>query len=101
MDIWKQLTTAAFAHFLNIFLAVYVAEFTHTGNGCSWYFINLAMDLTVGVFFSYVLFKIVDTVAVKFGIEVLKSGVYTEVDVSLIDPDIDPDEMVSFRIWLI
>ena len=70
MDIWKQLTTAAFAHALNVFLSVYVSELTHMGNGCSWYFINLTMDLTVGVCVSYTLFKIVDIVAVKFGIEV-------------------------------
>ena len=70
MDIWKQLTTAGFSHTLNVFLSVYVSELTHMGNGCSWYLINLSMDLTVGVLVSYSLFKIVDVVAVKFGIEV-------------------------------
>ena len=62
--------TAGFAHVLNVFLSVYVAELTHMGNGCSWYLINLSMDITVGLVISYTLFKIVDTIAVKFGIEV-------------------------------
>ena len=70
MDVWKQLITAGFAHLLNVFLSVYVTELTHVGNGCSWYLIQLSMDITVGLFISFVLFKIVDTVAVKFGIEV-------------------------------
>ena len=64
------MTTAGFSHTLNVFLSVYVSELTHMGNGCSWYLINLSMDLTLGVLVSYSLFKIVDVVAVKFGIEV-------------------------------
>ena len=70
MDIWKQLITAGFAHVLNVFLAEYVSYLTHVGNGCSWYLINVSMDLAVGIPASYTLFKIVDTIAIKFGIEV-------------------------------
>ena len=70
MDIWKQLVTAGFAHCLNVFLSVYVSEITQMGNGCSWYLIQISMDLTVGTLFNYILFKIVDTIAIKFGIEV-------------------------------
>ena len=70
MDIWKQLITAGFAHVLNVFLAEYVTYLTHVGNGCSWYLINISMDLAVGIPCSYTLFKIVDNIAIKFGIEV-------------------------------
>ena len=70
MDIWKQLITAGFAHVLNVFLSEYVSYLTHVGNGCSWYLINVSMDLAVGIPASYTLFKIVDTIAIKFGIEV-------------------------------
>lgn len=101
MDIWKQLITAGFSHVLNVFLSVYVTELTHVGNGCSWYLIQLMMDITVGVLCSYVLFKTVDTIAVKLGIEVLKSGVYTDVNVSLIDDDVNPDDLVDYKIWFI
>ena len=55
---------------MNIFLSVYVSEITQMGNGCSWYLIQITMDLTVGTLFNYILFKIVDTIAVNFGIEV-------------------------------
>ena len=115
LDVWKQLLTAGFAHIINVFLSVYVTEITHMGNGCSWYLIQLTMDLTVGIALNYALFKIVDNIAITFGIEVsitesapnlhfvqvLKSGVYTDVDVSLIDDDVNPDDLVDYKIWLI
>ena len=55
---------------LNVFLSEYVSYLTHVGNGCSWYLINVSMDLAVGIPASYTLFKIVDNIAIKFGIEV-------------------------------
>ena len=108
MDIWKQLFTAGFAHFLNLVLSVYLQNMTHEGNGCQWYLITLLCDTTLGVFFAYVFFKIVDETAIKFDIEVgsvienflnnvsnslitlqvLKSGVYTDKDVP-VDPEDD------------
>ena len=62
---------------LNVFLSVYVTEITRMGNGCSWYLIQLMMDLTVGVTLNYALFKIVDNVAITFGIEVSSRTIST------------------------
>ena len=102
LDIWKQLFTAGFAHFLNLVLAVYLQDLTREGNGCVWYLVTLLCDTTLGVFFAYVFFKIVDETAIKFDIEVLKSGVYTDKDVPVdADDDFDPDEEINFRTWLI
>lgn len=102
LDVSKQIFTAGFAHFLNLVLAVYLQDLTREGNGCVWYLVTLLCDTTLGIFFAYVFFKIVDEVAIKFDIEVLKSGVYTDKEVPVdADDDFDPDEEINFRTWLI
>ena len=70
LDIWKQLLTAFFAHILNILLAVYLQELTKEGNGCVWYLITILLDVLLGMTIAYLFFKIVDEIAIKFGIEV-------------------------------
>ena len=66
LDIWKQLLTSLFAHFLNLFLSVYLQELTQEGNGCVWYFMNLFLDTVFGLLIAYCLFRIVDHFAVKY-----------------------------------
>lgn len=85
LDIWKQLSTSLFAHFVNVFLAVYLENMTNYGNGCVWYFMNLSLDCVFGLILAYILFKIVDHYAVKYNIEVLKSGVYMDESVNLLN----------------
>ena len=70
LDIWKQLLTAAFAHFLNLVLAVYLQDLTKSGNGCVWYLITLLLDVCLGTLIAYICFKIVDETAIRQGIEV-------------------------------
>jgi hypothetical protein len=70
LDIWKQLASSFFAHFLNVFLSIYLKQVTNAGNGCVWYLVNYFLDLTVGMLIAYILFKIVDTLAIVFEIEV-------------------------------
>lgn len=70
LDVWKQLLTAAFAHLLNLILAVYLQELTKSGNGCVWYFVTLLLDFSLGTLIAYLCFKIVDETAIKLGIEV-------------------------------
>jgi hypothetical protein len=70
LDIWKQLSSSLLAHFLNVFLAMYLEKLTNAGNGCVWYLVNYFLDMTIGMFIAYVLFKIVDTIAVIYEIEV-------------------------------
>ena len=117
LDIWKQLLTAFFAHVLNILLAVYLQALTKEGNGCVWYLITILLDVLLGMSIAYLLFKIVDEIAIKFGIEVslyhdlliscishqtLKSGVYTDKSVPVDkDDDFDPDDAVNLRTWAI
>ena len=70
LDIWKQLASSFFAHFLNVFLSIYLKQVTQAGNGCVWYLVNYFLDCTIGMAIAYLLFKIVDTLAIVFEIEV-------------------------------
>lgn len=102
LDIWKQFFTAGFAHGLNLILAVYLQDLTKEGNGCVWYLVTMLLDTFVGMVFAFLIFKIVDEIAMKFGIEVLKQGVYTDKSVPVdADDDFDPDEYVNMYTWAI
>lgn len=101
LDIWKQLFTAGFAHTLNILLSIYLQELTREGNGCVWYLVTMLLDCGLGMLLAYIFFRIVDEIAIKFGIEVLKSGVYTDKEVPVDDDDVDPDDFVNVKTWAI
>ena len=70
LDIWKQMLTALFAHILNVLLAVYLQALTKEGSGCVWYLITVILDVLLGMSIAYLFFKIVDEIAIKYGIEV-------------------------------
>ena len=102
MDASKQLTAALVAHFVNLLLALYLHSVLHEGNGCVWYFVNQVLDCFLGVLFSYAVFNVVNYIAVKFGIDILKSGIYTDKNVSLIDSKKEQlDDAVDMRIWAV
>lgn len=64
---------------------------------------NLALDTLFGLMIAYMLFKIVDHVAVTNGIEVLKHGVYMDETVDLVSTDTkdSPDRHINIRIWIV
>lgn len=86
---------------MNLFLALYLHSVLKEGNGCVWYLINLTLDCFLGVLIAYGVFTIVNNLAVRFGIEILKSGVYTHKSVSLIDGKEVPDDSIDMRIWTV
>lgn len=45
LDISKQGCQAAWAHVLNVILAVYLQLAVNKGNGCEWYFVNFSSDI--------------------------------------------------------
>lgn len=55
---------------LNVTLAVYLQQITKSGNGCIWYFMTVICDTFLGLFVAYLIFKIIDELAIRFGIEV-------------------------------
>lgn len=53
---------------------MYLQKLTNAGNGCVWYLVNFFLDMSVGMLIAYILFKIIDTIAVRFEIEVSPSN---------------------------
>ncbi|CAG8482896.1 12835_t:CDS:2 [Funneliformis caledonium] len=76
-DVSKQLLGAAIVHGLNIIVS-YLAGSVDEGdtNPCVWYFLNILIDCTLGVFILYVLIKTVELIVDNVGIEGMKSGDY-------------------------
>ena len=50
------------AHFINIFLALLLSIGNKT-DPCVWYFLNILMDTTLGLFLTFILMLIVDKIA--------------------------------------
>jgi len=64
---------------------------------------NLSLDAIFGLMIAYVLFKIVDYYAIKYDIEVLKSGVYMDESVNLLNNEgekTNPDSHINYKIWI-
>ena len=82
-------------------LALYLHAELKEGNGCVWYFINLTLDCFLGVLLAYLVFSLVNYFAMLYDIDILKSGVYTDKSVSLIDGKESPDDAIDMRIWAV
>ena len=104
LDIMKQIITSLFAHFMNLALAVYLQKVTNEGNGCVWYFTNHVLDCFIGTVLAYVMFRIVDNVAVHYHIEELKSGVYMDESVNVLSENQGGqklDKNLNYKIWFL
>jgi hypothetical protein len=77
MDTSKQVIAASIVHFTNILLA-YLATFIpqSSTNPCVWYFLNLLMDCTIGVYILHIFLKGLNRVASRIGITGIKMGHY-------------------------
>ncbi|RIA93548.1 Vaculolar membrane protein [Glomus cerebriforme] len=77
-DVSKQLLGAGIVHGLNIVVSYIAGSIDGGGdtNPCVWYFLNIFIDCTLGVFILYVLLKIVDFIVAIACIEGMKSGDY-------------------------
>ncbi len=64
---------------------------------------NMVLDTIFGLMIAYLLFKIVDHIAITNNIEVLKHGVYMDEKVDLVSTEIkdSPDKHINFRIWIV
>ncbi|GAB5370244.1 hypothetical protein AAMO2058_001475700 [Amorphochlora amoebiformis] len=81
-DASKQAIAGVTVHFLNIaiaeFLSHHASDYELKSDECDFYFVNFVIDVVVGVTLTYILLSIIDSVAVKYGIDSLKSGYYGE-----------------------
>jgi hypothetical protein len=64
-DISKQGASAFVSHFLNLILAVLLST-NNNADQCVWYFINITIDTTIGVFLCYVLMRFIDSKARRY-----------------------------------
>uniref|UniRef100_K3X9C8 Uncharacterized protein n=1 Tax=Globisporangium ultimum (strain ATCC 200006 / CBS 805.95 / DAOM BR144) TaxID=431595 RepID=K3X9C8_GLOUD len=68
MDAMKQGTSAAMVHVVNIIFSIGIADFSTQPGGadeCAFYFMNVAIDTTLGVYIAYLLLQLVTAVAVR------------------------------------
>jgi hypothetical protein len=68
----KQIVSAAIAHFLNVILAFILSKNNDTDE-CVWYFVNIFIDTTFGVFICFFLMKLVNNYAREHKLKVKKN----------------------------
>ncbi|KAI9920389.1 hypothetical protein PsorP6_015709 [Peronosclerospora sorghi] len=68
MDAMKQGTSAAMIHVLNILFAIGLVGFSDTPSDqdqCAFYFMNVVIDTTLGVYIAYLLLQVMTFVAIR------------------------------------
>lgn len=68
-DASKQAISAAVAHWVNMALAVILSE-NKSGDNCDWYFINISVDVILGIVISYFIIKQLQRLGNKLKIQV-------------------------------
>ncbi|RHZ68931.1 hypothetical protein Glove_292g51 [Diversispora epigaea] len=76
-DVSKQVIGACMMHSLNIIFSYFSGSTANT-NPCVWYFLNIFVDCTLGVFILYILLNIVQILLISVGIKGVKSGDYDQ-----------------------
>eukprot|EP00456_Euglypha_rotunda_P005081 TRINITY_DN108629_c0_g1_i1.p1 TRINITY_DN108629_c0_g1~~TRINITY_DN108629_c0_g1_i1.p1 ORF type:complete len:150 (-),score=14.69 TRINITY_DN108629_c0_g1_i1:11-433(-) len=66
MDVSKQSVAAGFGHFLNIGAAYLLFKSIESSDQCAWYFINYAVDTTIGIPVAWFYLQLLQKVAWKF-----------------------------------
>lgn len=80
MDTSKQAVAASLVHITNIFVSLFsqlLGGGENSSNPCSWYFLNLFLDTTIGVYILYLFLTAINYFCVRFlGISDIETGVY-------------------------
>ena len=75
MDTSKQAISASLVHFVNLFLAIITPNQNYS-NPCIFYFLNLGLDTTVGVYIVYVFLAWINRGASAIGVTDITMGQY-------------------------
>jgi hypothetical protein len=79
LDVSKQFVGAAVIHFLNLAVS-YVAGRPRNGgprtNLCVWYFLNVAVDTTIGVAILWLWLRLIQGSLEKIGVKQVRTGNY-------------------------
>jgi STIMATE family len=80
---------------VNLFLAVILQQLAKRGDGCTWYFVNMVMDTSIGITLCYLIHLVIERIAVKYEIDALKSGLY------FTGEDKPTDDNIDYRVWAV
>ncbi|KAG9305905.1 hypothetical protein G9A89_016557 [Geosiphon pyriformis] len=76
-DVSKQIIGSFMMHGLNLLASVIAGKSVEEdSNPCVWYFLNIFLDCTLGVFILFSILKILQLVITAFGVEGMQSGDY-------------------------
>ncbi|KAL7749530.1 hypothetical protein RI367_005085 [Sorochytrium milnesiophthora] len=77
-DASKQAFGASFVHGLNVLISLLAgsASESHTRNPCVWYFLNVAIDCTLGVYLLFLWLRLAARLVVTLQLDDLESGYY-------------------------
>lgn len=79
LDTSKQAFSWVLAHCMNMMLAILLSNAGESDNW-EWYFINISVDVFLGVFLCYLLLKGVENLANRYSFNMLHSGNYLKVN---------------------
>jgi hypothetical protein len=91
---------------MNMMLAVLLSQANESDN-CEWYFININVDVFLGVFLCYCFLMLVESIALKYEFEMLNTGHYIKIDYEAeVMCDFEPTKQteiddIDFKIWLV
>ncbi|CAG8605604.1 1603_t:CDS:2 [Paraglomus brasilianum] len=75
-DVSKQVVGALLIHSLNVLASLIAGSVSKDTNPCIWYFLNIFVDCTLGVFILFLVLKAINTLLAKMGVRGIKSGEY-------------------------
>lgn len=105
LDTSKQAFSCILAHWMNMVLAVLLSSANESDNW-EWYFINITVDVFLGVFLWYLMLKAIEKAAMKYEITMLNTGNYVNMDYDAeVAWDFEPTKQtdiddIDFRIWI-
>lgn len=104
LDTSKQAFSSVLAHLMNMALAILLSESNDSDN-CEWYFINITVDVILGVFLCYLILRYVEKFALKYRIASLNTGNYVSMDYEAeVMADFEPTRQtevndIDIKIW--
>lgn len=76
-DASKQAFGGAFVHGLNVIVSLIAGGHSkETGNPCVWYFLNVGIDTTIGVYFLFLFLRLSHRIINRFQLRDFESGYY-------------------------
>lgn len=75
LDVSKQALSAAFAHTMNLLIATLLTHL-ESSTQCVWYFVNITIDTSLGVFLCYLLVRGFEALATRKGWDRVRTGKY-------------------------